>query len=117
MDAQDLRGIIEDGSYQAVVYTDLAELKKGLRNEIHTAAILDIDSVPLDSRTIRQITVEFPLVCFFCASRKRIHPELKDAICYHLFAALQKPVDPDELHYFLKCARYNQTDSRGPPES
>jgi hypothetical protein len=112
-DAQDLSRIIEDGPYVTAVYPHLAELKTGL-TEPHMAAILDLDSVTLDNRTIRRLTLEFPSVCFFCTSHQ-FHPELKDAICYHLFACLRKPVDPDELHYFLECIRSNENDSRRPP--
>ncbi len=113
-DAQMLQGIIEDGPYRATFYPDLIELKDGLHAGPPVAAILDIDSVPLDNRTIRRLTLEFPSVSFFCTSH-RFHPELKEAICYHLFACLRKPVDPEELHYFLRCIRDNETESRGPP--
>ena len=114
-DVEDLRHIIEDGPYRLSVYPDVVQLKAGLKMEAYIAAILDVDSVSLDNRTIRLLTLDNPGVCFFCTSRDRFHPNLKDAICYHLFACLQKPVDPDELHYFLKCIRDNEMDSRGPP--
>ena len=110
-----LRCIIEEGPYLTKTYSCLDALKSGLRADPHMAAILDIDSIPLDNRTIRRLTMEFPLVCFFCTSHDRFHPELKDAICHHLFACLRKPVNPDELHYFLKCIHENEGDSRGPP--
>jgi hypothetical protein len=100
-DTQDLCSIIEDGPYLPSIYSDLSELKTGLCTEAHMAAILDLDSVSIDNRTIRRLTLEFPSVCFFSTSR-HFHPELKDAICYHLFACLRKPVDPDELLYWLK---------------
>ncbi|RJQ67026.1 MAG: hypothetical protein C4519_24730 [Desulfobacteraceae bacterium] len=115
-DCEALRRIIEAGPYRAVPYSKLADLESGLRSAPCLAAILDIDSVPLENRTIRQLTIAFPGVSFFCTSRYRFHPELKDAICYHLFACLNKPVDYDELHYFLKCILRNETDSRGPPD-
>lgn len=114
-DAQDLCGIIEDGPYLTTIYPDLTELETGLRTESHMAAILDLNSVSVDNRTIRRLAREFPTVRFFCTSH-HFHPELKDAISYHLFACLRKPVDPDELHYFLECIRSSEGDSRGPPQ-
>lgn len=94
-------------NYQAESYSTLSALKTGLASPSCMAAILDLDSIPLDNRTIRDLTLAFPSVCFLCASSDRFHPELKDAIGYHLFACLTKPIDPDELHYFLKCIRAN----------
>jgi hypothetical protein len=103
-DEEALRLIIEGGPYQMVTCSTLEELKTALRiqTDCWLAAILDLDSVPLDNRTIRKLAVSFPPVFFFGTSRNRYHPEFKDAICYHLYACLKKPVDPDELHFFLK---------------
>lgn len=106
--------MIEEGALRTVICTNLNQLKETLAGRC-MAAILDIDSVPLDNRTIRALTLDYPGTCFFCTSKDRLHPELKDAICYHLFACLHKPVDPDELHYFLKCIPDEGTESRGPP--
>ena len=39
---------------------------------------------------------------FLCTSKDRFHPELKDAICYHIYACLNKPVDPDEMVFWIK---------------
>lgn len=93
------------GAYRTARYPTLPELKSGLCTCACIAAILDLDSVPLDNRTIRNLTTAFPSVQFLSASRDRSHPELQDAIAHHLFACLTKPIDPDELHYFLKCIR------------
>jgi hypothetical protein len=35
-------------------------------------------------------------------SAKRFHPELQDAIQHHIYACLNKPVDPDELLFWVK---------------
>jgi hypothetical protein len=106
-EAAEIRRIVLNHAYpyRTETYTTVPALKSGLAAVSCMAAILDLDSVPLDNRAIRNLTLAFPSVCFLCASRDRFHPELKDAICYHLFACLTKPIDPDELHYFLKCIR------------
>jgi hypothetical protein len=43
-------------------------------------------------------------------SSDRFHPELKDAICYHIYACLTKPLDYDELLYWLRCIEDNGND-------
>lgn len=69
------------------------------------AVIMDIDSVAVDNRSIRNLTLAYPGVSFLCTSWDRFHPELQDAICYHIYACLNKPIDPEELLYWLKCIR------------
>lgn len=82
------------------------------------AVLLDLDSLAVSNRTVRQMTLKFPHVYFLCTSSKPFHPELQDAICYHIYACVQKPVDPDELLYWLKCIRQDQRatpdDARAP---
>lgn len=65
--------------------------------------ILDLDSIRIDNRTIRELTILYPHIYFLCMSKDRFHPELKDAICYHIYACLTKPLDYDELLYWLRC--------------
>ena len=69
------------------------------------AVIIDIDSVPVDNRTIRNLTVQNPEIYFFCLSERRFHPELEDAICYHIYACINKPIDPDELFFWIDSIR------------
>jgi len=77
------------------------------------AVLLDLDSLEVTNRIVRQMTLKFPHVCFLGTSWKPFHPELQDAICYHIYACIQKPVDPDELLYWLKCIHQDQ---RTPPD-
>jgi DNA-binding NtrC family response regulator len=114
-DAASIRSIIEEDDYQTASCNSLNELKSILA-EPCMAVIIDIDSVPLDNRTIRALTRSYPATCFLCTSKERFHPDLKDAISHYLFACLHKPVKPDELQYFLKCIHDNGTESRGPPQ-
>ena len=66
------------------------------------SVFIDIDTIPVDNRTIRDLTIRFPSVYFFCLSERPFHPELHDAICYHIYACINKPVDPDELLFWIK---------------
>ncbi|CAB5095453.1 hypothetical protein D3OALGA1CA_1177 [Olavius algarvensis associated proteobacterium Delta 3] len=106
---------IEHMNYLVQAFGAIADFKDQLRAEPCLAGILDIDSVPLDNRTIRELTVLFPSVGFLCTSRERFHPQLKEAISFHIFACLYKPVDPDELLYWLRCIRESEAESSDPP--
>lgn len=113
-DAALIRRTVEEGPYQTTICDCLGDLKN-LPSDSWLAVILDIDSIPLDNRTIRGLALALPEVSFFCTSRDRSHPEIKEAICHHLFACLTKPVEPDELHYLLQCVREGEPASRIPP--
>jgi DNA-binding NtrC family response regulator len=87
-----------------------AELKVILRDKPCMAVIMDIDSVAMNNRTIRELAAAFPAIRFLCLSKERHHPELEDSIRDHIYACLIKPIDPDELNYWLRCIR---EDDRG----
>ena len=115
-ECSELCHILEKAGYSTTPGYRLDALDGLLSSDKYLAVILDIDSIPVDNRTIRELTLKYNDVCFFCTSWERFHPELKDAICYHIFACLNKPIDPDELFYWLKCVKDGESDTRDPPK-
>lgn len=99
---EELSDIINSKNYPFTQSQALSSLEDLLDSNQYLAVVLDIDSVPVDNRTIRELAIKYPGVRFLCTSRDRFHPELKDAICYHIYACLNKPVDPDELLFWIK---------------
>ena len=110
-DANECREIADLLSESGYGYESVDSLE-GLRSRLDSAGfmavLLDVDSIQVENRTIRELVLKFPGVPFLCTSRDRFHPELKDAICYHIFACITKPVDPEELLYWLRCIRDEQ---------
>jgi len=98
----ELSDIINSKNYPFTQAPALSALEDILKSDQYVVVVLDIDSVPIDNRTIRELAIKFPGVRFLCTSKDRFHPELKDAICYHIYACLNKPVDPDELLFWIK---------------
>ena len=107
---RELGELIEKERYSVSALYSLQNLEAHLEEHKFQAVIIDIDTVPIDNRTVRKLTIKFPGVYFFCLSVHPFHPELKDAICYHIYACLNKPVDEDELFYFLRSIYENETD-------
>jgi DNA-binding NtrC family response regulator len=107
-----LCSLLEKGQYSTIPMHSIQYLEANLKQSNCLAVVLDIDTVPIDNRTVRELTIKFPGVSFFCLSDKPFHPELKDAICYHIYACLNKPVDLDELFYFLRSIYENETDTK-----
>ena len=100
--SDELCSILESRHYPNFAIQSLSHLEGLIQSEDYIAVIIDIDSVPVDNRTIRYLAQTYPGIRFLCTSKDRFHPELKDAICYHIDACLNKPVDPDELLYWIK---------------
>jgi DNA-binding NtrC family response regulator len=99
---EELTNILNSKNYPLTQAHALSSLEEFLASDLYVAVVLDIDSVPVDNRTIRELAIKYPGVRFLCTSKDRFHPELKDAICYHIYACMNKPIDSDELLYWLK---------------
>ena len=97
-----LCALLKKSQYSTISMHSIRCLEENLKQSNSLAVILDIDTVPIDNRIVRELTIKFPDVYFFCLSEQSFHPELKDAICYHIYACLTKPVDPDELLFWIK---------------
>jgi DNA-binding NtrC family response regulator len=99
----DISHLLEQAGCLAQAVGSMTELKDRLKDKACIAVIMDIDSVVVDNRTMKGLASAFPSVPLLCLSKERFHPELKDSICNHTYACLTKPIDPDELRYWLKC--------------
>lgn len=109
-EAAQLSLFLSDHQYLSHTIDGLDSLDQTLQEISCHTIILDLDSIALDNRTIRELTLQYPQVCFLCISMDRFHPELKDAICYHIYACLNKPLDHDELLYWLRCIKDNESE-------
>jgi DNA-binding NtrC family response regulator len=85
----------------------IQELENILREGDCIAVILDLDTIPVSNRIFKELSIKYPNVTFLCISAKRFHPELQDAIRHYIYACLNKPVDPDELLYWLRSMEEN----------
>ncbi|MFO7709940.1 MAG: hypothetical protein R6V84_17375 [Desulfobacterales bacterium] len=100
---QDISALLTRKSYTVHLVESTSELRHRLETSSFVAVLMDIDSSPVDNRAIRELASEFPAVPFLCMSKDSFHPKLKDAISRHIYACLNKPIDPEELFYWLKC--------------
>ena len=94
--------LIANSHYKATTLYSFHDLEKTITETGCLAIFWDIDTVPVENQIIRDLTIKFPDVYFFGLSRQQFHPELQDAICYHIYACINRPIDPDELFYWLK---------------
>jgi DNA-binding NtrC family response regulator len=95
--------LLKEAGFFWLAVTSASKLKKKLKDASFLAVIMDLDSMAVDNRSIKDLALQFPNVPLLCISRARFHPELKDSIRDHIYACLTKPIDSDEFKYWLKC--------------
>ncbi len=115
MEADRIAAILADKSYTGEALPSIESLESRLHSGCRAVVLIDIDSVPVDSRYIRNLTLKHPSITIFCMSRDKLHPELKEAISHHVYACLSMPIDSDELIYWMRCIDHHRNESRGPP--
>ena len=109
-----LCNLLETRQFRTHPIDSISSLKACLNKGDCLSVLIDIDTISVDNRTVRDFTTRFPGVYFFCLSERPFHPELHDAICYHIYACISKPVDPDELFYWLHSIEESETKSSKP---
>ena len=109
-EANQLSLFLSENQYLSHTIDGLGSLDQCIKTFFCNIVIFDLDSIFVNNQTIRKLTVQYPQICFLCISKDRFHPELKDAICYHIYACLNKPLDYDELLYWLRCIEDNESD-------
>lgn len=106
---EELCTMLEKQRYTTTPIRSLPELERCLQSISCLIVILDLNNQSVDNRLIRDLTIKNPGVYFLGLTELRFNPELKEAICYHLYACLTKPVDLDELFYWIKCICEEET--------
>jgi len=104
--------LLENDQYKAIPLYSPHDLEKTIAEAGCLAIFWDIDTVPAENRIIRDLTIKFPGVYFFGLSCHQFHPDLKDAICYHIYACINRPIDPDELFYWLRSIEEDEADPK-----
>ncbi|RJQ63786.1 MAG: hypothetical protein C4530_02975 [Desulfobacteraceae bacterium] len=99
---QEFCGLLEKTGHFSQFCSSLVRLEECLETMECLALFIDVDTVAITNVEIRDLSLKYPHIFLFCLSKRRFHPELKDAICYHVYACLNRPVDPDELRYWLR---------------
>lgn len=102
--------LITSHQYKAAPLYSRHELPKTIAATGCQTVFWDLDTVPVENQVIKDLVLKFPGVYVFGLSVHKFHPELKDAICYHLYACINRPIDSDELLYWLRSVDEDEND-------
>lgn len=110
-----LCAILEERHYRAIPMHSLLDLETYIQGRGCRLVILDLDTVPVDNLALRELKRKNPGIYIVALSKRQFHPELEEAIGSHIYACLGKPVDPDELVYWLRSIYEDDVDQKDPP--
>jgi DNA-binding response OmpR family regulator len=94
--------LLQELNYPTSLIGSLGDLEQELQKESEVAVILDLDTLPLNIRFFRGLRKSYPRLHLLGISELTYHPGLEEVIGSHLLACLVKPVDAEELGFWLK---------------
>jgi DNA-binding NtrC family response regulator len=99
--------ILEERNYQVHLVQSLEALEAFIDKTDCRVVLLDLDMVTVRNRFFRSLKKKRPDLNIIAASSLPYHPELKEAMTHHICACFRKPVEPDDLVFWLKVLTSN----------
>lgn len=97
-----LCAVLERHEFQPIPLKSLADFESGNRTHPFQVVILDLDGLPVTNRFLKDLRRKNPDVHIIGISSRTFHPELQEAMRRDISACLAKPLDEEELIYWLK---------------
>ncbi|MFC1815621.1 hypothetical protein ACFL0M_06660 [Thermodesulfobacteriota bacterium] len=93
--------LLKEHLYEPVQAGSLTEMDRYLGKRECRAVIINLDSLSVTNKIFRELKRKKPEINIIALSGRQFHPELEDALRENISVCLGKPVDPDELIYWL----------------
>lgn len=100
--SREVCGLLGQFDFPAVPLYSLEDLQEHLEREQVGVLIVDLDTVKADNHFFRNLKKRNPDLHILCISSRPHHPGLEEAMGTHIYACLAKPLDTEELRYWLK---------------
>jgi DNA-binding NtrC family response regulator len=104
-DEQNRRGIcdlLKQAGVPVAPLSSLEDLPEHLRREQVAVLIVDLDTLPVNNNFFRSLKKQYPNLNILCLSSRTYHPGLEEAMGSHIYASLAKPINSEELFFWLK---------------
>lgn len=98
----ELCNLVEEHTYRTLSSNSVVNLAPLTEASGCSVMILDLDTLPINNRVLRDLKRKSPDLHIIAVSSHPFHPELREAITDYIYACLCRPVDPDELIYWIK---------------
>jgi len=100
--SKSLTDLLANYQYLPIAVNSLVEFESHTKDHECRALILNLDNVAVTNKILRELKRKKPLLNIIALSERQFHPELEEAIRDHISVCLGKPVDSDELIFWLK---------------
>ncbi len=111
---QETCALLRQLNYRATPLHSLGDLEKHLQRQAAGVVVLDLDTVPADNHFFRDLKKRNLGLMVLGVSSLPYHPGLEEAMGSHIYACLAKPLDLEELKYWLMSISENLSDSGAP---
>lgn len=105
--SQELCMLLQQHSYRTTASQSLLKLEEEIEQGGCRVVILNLDTLPVDNLFFRALKRKNPEACIIGLSNRSFHPELEEAMSKHINACLGKPVDEEELVFWVKSLLEN----------
>lgn len=99
---RELCTLLEQASIPVAPLYSLEDLPEHLKSEQVGVLIVDLDTLQVDNNFFRNLKKQNPDLHILCLSSRTHHPGLEEAMGTHIYASLAKPLNSEELFFWLK---------------
>jgi DNA-binding NtrC family response regulator len=85
---KELRAILASEHYRITTLHSFVNPEENIHEGSCRAVIIDLDTVPVSNRDLRELKRKNPDIFIICLSKRKFHPELEEAISRHIYACL-----------------------------
>ena len=111
--SRNLRDLLTDHDYTTISMNSLVNMDQYIEENDCRALIMNLDNVAVTNKVFRELKRKKPLLNIIALSKRQFHPELEEALREYISVCLAKPVDSDELVYWLKTIFRNDQKLQG----
>ena len=98
---QEISELLRASDYPTVALHSFEDLHEQIRGALVKVLLVDLDNMVVDNAFFRNVKKRQPGVFILVFSSASHHPDLKEAMGSHIYACLAKPLDTEELLYWL----------------
>ena len=102
-----LCALLTDHEYLSTAMSSLTKMDEYLGENDCRAIILNLDNISVTNKILKDLKRKNPMINIIGLSKRQFHPELEEALREYISVCLAKPVDPDELTYWLRTIYEN----------
>jgi len=99
---QGICSVLHELNYRATPLYSVKDMSEFIKEYHCGLLILDLDSIKVDKNLFRKLKRTKPSLSIVGLSSRFFHPELEEAMSNHINACLSKPLDEDELLFWVK---------------